>query len=63
VLVLTASVGEGHDRPAYWLARQIEEERPDAVVSVEDSLVAMGKAVAAFSESGPRLVFFRVQWL
>jgi processive 1,2-diacylglycerol beta-glucosyltransferase len=63
VLILTASVGEGHDRPAYWLAEQIKEERPDAVVSIEDSLAAMGKAITAFSESAPRVVFYRLRWL
>jgi processive 1,2-diacylglycerol beta-glucosyltransferase len=63
VLILTASVGEGHDRPALWLAEQIKEERPDAVVAIEDSLVAMGKAIAAVSESAPRVVFYRLRWL
>jgi processive 1,2-diacylglycerol beta-glucosyltransferase len=63
VLILTASVGEGHDRPAYWLAEQIKEERPDAVVSIEDSLAAMGKTITAFSESAPRVVFYRLRWL
>ena len=63
VLILTASVGEGHDRPALWLAKQIKAERPDAVVAIEDSLVAMGKAIATISESAPRVVFYRLRWL
>ena len=63
VLILTASVGEGHDRPAHWLAEQIKEERPDAEVAVEDSLVAMGKAIATVSETAPRVVFYRLRWL
>ena len=28
VLILTASVGEGHDRPALWLAEQLRSEQP-----------------------------------
>jgi len=63
VLILTASVGEGHDLPARTLAAQLRDERPEVEVVTKDGLVAMGRFITAFSESGPRLVFFRVLWL
>jgi processive 1,2-diacylglycerol beta-glucosyltransferase len=63
VLILTASVGEGHDLPARTLAAQLREERPDVEIATEDCLAAMGRAVAAVSESAPRIVFYRFEWL
>jgi UDP-N-acetylglucosamine:LPS N-acetylglucosamine transferase len=63
ILILTASVGEGHDRPARWLAEQLRGERPDTVVLVEDSLQVMGRVVATISEAAPRVVFYRLRWL
>jgi processive 1,2-diacylglycerol beta-glucosyltransferase len=62
VLILTASVGEGHDRPAQWLADQIRSERPDAVVLIEDSLLVMGRVVATLSQTAPKVFFFRLYW-
>jgi len=63
VLIVTASVGEGHDLPARTLSAQLGDERPGVEVVTEDGLVAMGRLITAFSESGARLVFFRVLWL
>ncbi len=63
ILILTASVGEGHDAPARRLADQLRAERPEAIVEVEDCLPAMGRTVAAISESAARVVFFRFLWL
>jgi processive 1,2-diacylglycerol beta-glucosyltransferase len=63
VLILSASIGEGHDRPAYWLAEQIRTERPDSVVVIEDSLDAMGGLVTLISETAPQVVFHRFRWL
>jgi UDP-N-acetylglucosamine:LPS N-acetylglucosamine transferase len=63
VLILTASVGEGHDLPARTLAAQLREERPDVEVAVEDCLAVMGRTVALVSEGAPRRVFYRRQWL
>jgi UDP-N-acetylglucosamine:LPS N-acetylglucosamine transferase len=63
VLILTASVGEGHDRPAQTLAAQLRQEDPDVEIVIEDCLDAMGRAVAAVSEDAPRVVFYRHQWL
>jgi UDP-N-acetylglucosamine:LPS N-acetylglucosamine transferase len=63
ILILTASVGEGHDAPARRLADQLRAERPDVVVDTEDCLAAMGWAVSAVSDNAARLVFFRFLWL
>ena len=63
ILILTASVGEGHDAPARRLTDQLRAERPDVVVETEDCLAAMGKAVSAVSDNAARVVFFRFLWL
>jgi UDP-N-acetylglucosamine:LPS N-acetylglucosamine transferase len=63
ILIVTASVGEGHDAPARRLTDQLHAERPDVVVEVEDCLPAMGRAVSAVSENAARVVFFRFLWL
>jgi processive 1,2-diacylglycerol beta-glucosyltransferase len=63
VLILTASVGEGHDLPARTLAAQLRRERPDVDVVIEDCLPAMGGVVAAFSAGAPSVVFYRFEWL
>ncbi|MEO9176717.1 MAG: hypothetical protein ABI317_14480, partial [Gaiellales bacterium] len=36
VLILTASVGAGHDQPAATLAAQLRDEHPGVEVIVED---------------------------
>jgi processive 1,2-diacylglycerol beta-glucosyltransferase len=63
VLILTASVGEGHDRPAQTLTDQLREEEPGVEVVIADGLTAMGRAVVAVSESAPRVFFYRWDWL
>lgn len=63
VLILTASVGEGHDLPARTLAAQLHEEEPGVDVVTEDGLAVMGRAVIAVSESAPRFFFYRFDWL
>jgi UDP-N-acetylglucosamine:LPS N-acetylglucosamine transferase len=63
VLIVTASVGAGHDRPAETLTAQLREEEREVDVVVADGLAAMGPAVVAVSESAPRVVFFRFDWL
>ncbi len=63
VLILTASVGEGHDLPARTLADQLRAERPDVVVETVDCLAVMGRTVATLSEGGAKVVFYRFLWL
>jgi UDP-N-acetylglucosamine:LPS N-acetylglucosamine transferase len=62
-LILTASVGEGHDLPAQLLAEQIRADRPDVEVRIEDALRSMGWLVRTVSEDAARVVFFRLRWL
>jgi UDP-N-acetylglucosamine:LPS N-acetylglucosamine transferase len=63
VLILTASVGEGHDLPARTLADQLREERPGIEVVTEDGLQVMGKVFVLVNERAPGVVFFRFRWL
>ncbi len=63
VLILTAAIGEGHDLPARMLAAQLREERPEVELVVQDGLVTLGPFVRAFSQSLPRVVFFRQEWI
>ena len=63
VLILTASVGEGHDLPARTLAAQLRSECPAAETVIEDGLAPMGRLVTAISADSGRIVFFHLQWL
>jgi processive 1,2-diacylglycerol beta-glucosyltransferase len=63
VLILTASVGEGHDLPARTLADQLRMEDASVDVVVEDGLRAMGRGFVLVSEQAPAVVFFRFRWL
>ena len=63
VLILTASVGEGHDLPARTLAEQIRSESPGAEVVIEDGLRAMGRLFVLVNERAPGVVFHRFQWV
>lgn len=63
VLILTASVGEGHDLPARTLAAQLLEESPGVEVVTEDGLRVMGKVFVLVNERAPGVVFFRFRWL
>ncbi len=45
------------------LAAQIQAERPDAEVLTIDGLAAMGRVITLISEDGPRIVFYRLQWI
>lgn len=62
ILILTASIGEGHDLPARTLADQIAEERPGAEVIVEDGLAVMGKPFG-IAEGVSGVIFYRALWL
>ena len=70
VLILTASIGEGHDLPARVLADAIVRERPDAHVRIEDGLRVMGRPFARLAEGGSQfhsrlgaLLFDAEYWL
>jgi processive 1,2-diacylglycerol beta-glucosyltransferase len=61
VLILTASVGAGHDEPAQTLAAQLCAEHPDAEVVTRDALAAIGGIVKTMSADAPGIVFYRFQ--
>src|SRR3982074_2728370 len=61
VLIVTASVGEGHDLPARTLADQLREECPGIEVVTEDGLQVMGRIFVLVNERAPGVVFFRFQ--
>jgi processive 1,2-diacylglycerol beta-glucosyltransferase len=61
VLILTASVGAGHDLPAHTLATQLRSERPDAEIVTEDALAAIGGLVKVLSADAAEVFFFRFQ--
>ena len=63
VLILTASVGEGHDLPARTLADQLRSEAPGVDVVTEDGLRVMGRPFVLLNERAPGVVFFRIRWL
>ena len=56
VLILTASVGEGHDLPARVLAAQLRAEHSDVEVVTEDGLAPMGRVITAISGNKSRIV-------
>ena len=57
VLIVTATIGEGHDLPARELAEGIREERPDATVEIVDGVAAMGRILKVVLEDNSRWVF------
>jgi UDP-N-acetylglucosamine:LPS N-acetylglucosamine transferase len=63
VLILTASIGEGHDLPARLLADRLRAEDPGAEVVVEDGLRAMGSVFVLLSERAPGVIFHRLRWV
>lgn len=63
VLILTASIGEGHDLPARTLATQLLAERTDVEVITEDGLAPMGRLITAICADASGIVFFRFQWV
>jgi processive 1,2-diacylglycerol beta-glucosyltransferase len=63
VLILTASIGEGHDLPARTLTAQLREERPGLEVATVDAMPAMGRIVSLVGEQAPGVVFYRFTWL
>jgi UDP-N-acetylglucosamine:LPS N-acetylglucosamine transferase len=63
VLILTASVGEGHDLPARTLADQLRGEAPEVEVVVEDGLIALGPAFVLVNQQAPGVIFHRFHWV
>jgi processive 1,2-diacylglycerol beta-glucosyltransferase len=70
VLILSASIGEGHDLPARVIADDLRQEHPGTHVRIEDGLVAMGWPVDRIVLGGARqdsraaeLLFDGLYWL
>jgi processive 1,2-diacylglycerol beta-glucosyltransferase len=63
ILIVSASVGEGHDLPARTLADQLRRESPGTDVVIEDGLRAMGQTFVLVNERAPGVVFFHFRWL
>jgi processive 1,2-diacylglycerol beta-glucosyltransferase len=63
ILIMTASVGAGHDLPARSLGRQFELEIPGCEVHIEDGLDYLGPLTLLVSHNAPQIVFFRSQWI
>lgn len=59
VLILSASIGEGHDLPARELMAGIRELRPDVHAEMHDGLVAMGRFSFLLADTGSATVFMR----
>jgi processive 1,2-diacylglycerol beta-glucosyltransferase len=62
-LILTASVGEGHDLPARTLAAQLRAERPEVDVITKDGLAPLGRVITAISDDAAHVAFLRFPWL
>jgi UDP-N-acetylglucosamine:LPS N-acetylglucosamine transferase len=62
VLILSADVGEGHAAAARALARQIDDGRQPAEVTVIDGLAAMGRLVQPVVEDGYRVQLRFMPW-
>lgn len=64
VLILTASIGEGHDLPARVLADGLRAADPDGAVQIVDGVRAMGRFLDAVAQSGSDPRLFEVSyWL
>jgi UDP-glucose 4-epimerase len=63
VLILTADIGEGHDLPARMIAADLEKQVPDAEVTVDNGLEAMGKLMSSVVRGGSRFTFRRAPWV
>ncbi len=63
VLILSADIGEGHDLPARAVAREFHEEDPSALISVVNSLPAMGPLMTKILRENSAFMFRWVPWL
>jgi processive 1,2-diacylglycerol beta-glucosyltransferase len=61
ILILTASIGEGHDLPARVLGAGLLARRPDAEVVIVDGLPALGRVLSATAGGGARVMSWRLQ--
>jgi len=62
VLIVSADIGEGHDGPARAIAAEIEEEEPEAQVTIVDGLAEMGRFITWVLRDGSWVAFNWVPW-
>ena len=63
ILIVSAAIGAGHDRPAEVLAQDLRDACPDATVEVVDGLAEMGPIAIKTIEDNSRIMFNRGAWL
>ncbi len=63
ILILSASIGEGHDLPARMLSDGLLAERPGIEAPVVDGLQAMGRLATLLAGTGSDVMFDRMNWL
>ena len=62
VLILTASVGEGHNAAARAVSEEIRELYPDAQIQVENGLARVGAFWERFVVDGYKIQLSKAQW-
>jgi len=62
VLIISADIGEGHDLPARAVAREFQDEDPDARVSIVNGLPAMGGVLTKVLRENSAFMFQFIPW-
>jgi UDP-N-acetylglucosamine:LPS N-acetylglucosamine transferase len=62
VLILTASVGEGHNAAARAVSEEIRDLHPDAQIQVENGLARVGAFWERFVVDGYKIQLSKAQW-
>ncbi len=62
ILIISADIGEGHDLPARAVAREFQDEDPDALVSIVNGLPAMGAVLTRVLRENSAFMFRWVPW-
>lgn len=63
ILIVSADIGAGHDLPACAIAREFQEEEPDALISVVNGLPAMGAVATKMLRDNSAFLFRWMPWL
>jgi UDP-N-acetylglucosamine:LPS N-acetylglucosamine transferase len=62
ILIVSADIGEGHDLPARAIAREFQEENPEAQIAIVNSLAAMGPMMTNILRDNSAFMFRWVPW-
>jgi UDP-glucose 4-epimerase len=63
ILIISADIGAGHDLPACAIAREFQEEDPEALISIVNGLPAMGKFATKMLRDNSAFLFRWMPWL